>query len=88
MATNVTLNRSEVKVLIALLNDMLDDGQEEVTVANSSDKSKLPIFVLETRELVFKLLIAGLKSGDVTLPLCFRGNAVLEAAAAIGKGTL
>jgi len=81
MGASVILNRAEIKVLVEIMNNFLAQDREEVY----SHPARHPIFVLEVRPFIRKLLVAGLMSGDIDLPSCFSGDEVLVKAAEIGK---
>jgi len=81
MATTVTLNRAEVKVLVNIMNNFLDQERDEVY----SNPALTPIFVLEVRPFLKKLLVAALMSGDMEIPRCFAGDETLLKAADIGR---
>lgn len=71
---DIPFTNAEMRILIEDLNRYLDAGHFQLI----NDRGE----VVDTRDMLKRVLVAALKSGASQLPLCFRGDQDLMDAAA------
>jgi hypothetical protein len=76
----LSLTRAEAKVLLQHFNSLADRNIRRQIRIEGDQR-----YVVDVRRFIRKLLVAGLKSGDLELPPCFRGPEYLRLAARVGE---